>query len=193
MPKVKIFDYVVVLKNQHKEAIEKNGWLLSALAVLPYAVAVYTEPQKWILIVLLMVLGVLLISNIIDKKRNKKIRFAPLLVISGMGLLFFSSIGLVGLLYVFAGAVEKYFSKNKEIGFSQAEINITGLVPKKTNWSALNNVVIRDGLLTMDYKNNTVFQAYTDDGYNEDYDVEDDEFNTYCAEQLKKNTVETQG
>lgn len=186
MPKAKIFDYVVVLKNQHKEAIEKTGWLLSALAVLPYAVAVYTEPEKWMLIVLLMVLGVFLIGNIIDKKRNKKIRFAPLLVISGMGLLFFSSMGLVGLLYVLAGALEKYFSKNKEIGFSQGEINITGLVPKKTMWSALNNVVIKDGLLTMDHKNNTVFQAYTDDGYNEEYDVEDDEFNTYCAEQLKK-------
>jgi hypothetical protein len=186
MQKAKIFDYVVVLKNHHKEAIEKTGWLLSAFAVLPYAVAVYTEPKKWILIVLLFVLGGLLISSIIDKKRNKKIRFAPLLVISGMGLLFFSSIGLVGLFYLLAGAVEKYFSKNKEIGFSGTEINITGLVPQKTTWSALNNVVIRDGMLTMDYKNNTVFQAFTDEGYNEDYDVEDDEFNAYCAEQLRK-------
>lgn len=193
MPKAKIFDYVVVLKNNHKEAIEKTGWLLSALAVLPYAVAVYMDPQKWILIFLLVVLGFLLISNIIDKKKNQKIMFSPILVISGMGLLFFSSIGLVGLLYLLAGAVEKYFSKNKEIGFSGTEINITGLVPKKTTWSALNNVVIRDGLLTMDYKNNTVFQAYTDDGYNEDYGVEDDEFNVYCAKQLKKNAEETQG
>lgn len=186
MKKGRVYDYVVVLKNPHKKTIEKTGWLLSFLAVLPYAVAVYSAPEKWILYIFLLLFAFLLMSNIIDKSRNKKIRFSPLLVVSGLGLSLFSSIGFIGLLYVLAGVVENYVARNNEIGFSSTTILIRGLFSRKTTWSALNNVLIKDGLLTMDYKNNTLFQAYTDDQDNDEYDVEDSEFNTYCREQLKK-------
>jgi len=45
-------------------------------------------------------------------------------------------------------------------------------------------VVIKDDLLTMDFKNNTLLQAYTDDEEDEEYDVVDEEFNQYCKRQL---------
>lgn len=192
MTKKKVYDYVVVLKNPHKKTIEQTGWLLSALAILPYAVAVYSALEKSMLVVFLLLLLLLLISNIIDSQKKKKVRFSGLLLVSGIGLLFFSSIGLIGLLYVVAAAAEKYFSRNNEIGFSETSIHIRSLFSKKTSWSLLNNVLIKDGLLTMDYKNNTIFQAYTDDEDNDEYVVEDDEFNTYCKNQFHKtNTGES--
>jgi hypothetical protein len=60
------------------------------------------------------------------------------------------------------------------------------LYPKKINWNELNNVVIKDDLLTIDFKNNTLFQAYTDDADDDEYEVGDDEFNAYCGERLKQ-------
>jgi hypothetical protein len=48
--------------------------------------------------------------------------------------------------------------------------------------------MIKDDLLTMDFKNNSLFQAYTDDEENEEYEVEDEEFNEYCKRQLTVNS-----
>jgi hypothetical protein len=49
----------------------------------------------------------------------------------------------------------------------------------------LNNVIIKDDLLTMDFKNNKVFQRYTDDEEDDEYEVESDEFNEYCLGRLR--------
>jgi hypothetical protein len=62
---------------------------------------------------------------------------------------------------------------------------MSGLFPKQISWSDLNNVVIKDDLLTMDFKNNKVFQDYTDDEEDEEYEVESDEFNEYCRLRVK--------
>jgi hypothetical protein len=63
-----------------------------------------------------------------------------------------------------------------------------GIGTKTYQWTELNNVMIKDDLLTMDFKNNSLFQAYTDDEENEEYEVEDEEFNEYCKRQLTVNS-----
>jgi hypothetical protein len=47
-------------------------------------------------------------------------------------------------------------------------------------------VVLKGGMLTIDYKNNKLIQLETDDEEDDEYDVEDDEFNNYCNLQLGK-------
>lgn len=184
MSKNKVYDYVVVLKNQHKNTIEKTGWLLSIFSILPYAVTIYKNPEMWGVYVVLFVLLSLITSFIIDKRKKRPIKFMPFLLLAGAGLLLLSAHFIVGLFYIIAALSESWFSKKTEIGFSTKEIVIKGIVRLKTYWSDLNNVIIKDGLLTMDYKNNNVFQAYTDDEDDDDYEVEDDEFNAYCRKKL---------
>ncbi|MFZ9241091.1 MAG: hypothetical protein ACO22R_08105, partial [Chitinophagaceae bacterium] len=77
---------------------------------------------------------------------------------------------------------------NVEIGFSNQQIVRKGIRTKTYQWAELNNVMIKDDLLTMDFKNNSLFQAYTDDEENEEYEVEDEEFNEYCKSQLTVNS-----
>ncbi len=180
----KVFDYVVVLKNQHKKATERTGWLLCIFSALPYAATIYITPKNWGIYIVFFILLSLLIGIIIDRKKKKALRFMPFLLVAAAGLYLFSSIPYVGSLYLLAGLAESWLSKKKEIGFSSNEIAISGMIPKKILWSDLNNVLIKDGLLTMDYKNNRVFQAHTDDEEDEDYEVEDDEFNAYCRKNL---------
>ena len=84
-----------------------------------------------------------------------------------------------------AGISEKYLATNIEIGFSESEIVKKVLNSKKYKWSEFNNILIKDDLLTMDFKNNSVFQAYTDDEENDEYDVEGEEFNNYCKKRLE--------
>ena len=187
MSRGKVYDYVVVLKNNSKSIIEKTGWLLSIMSLLPISILIYQHPNGILKYILLFAVLSLLTSLYFDKKKKKKIQFLSLLICIGVGLIAISGNLLLGMLYILAGISEKFLSANIEIGFSANQIVKKGLISKSYRWDELNNVIIKDDLLTMDFKNNTLFQAYTDDEEDEEYDVEDEEFNNYCKERLKVN------
>ena len=52
--------------------------------------------------------------------------------------------------------------------------------PKNIRWTELNNVILKDGLLTIDFKNNKIIQQLID----ENNPVDETEFNQYCLERL---------
>jgi uncharacterized membrane protein YobD (UPF0266 family) len=186
MKKNTVHDYVVVLKNHNKKTIEITGWLLSVLAIIIFLVNIYESPTDWGIFSSLFILIGLVASNIVDKRKKKIISFTTILLCAGIGLNIFTATAYVGSLLILAGIIEKYISKNKEIGFSKAGIVMSGLFPQKYSWSDLNNVIIKDDLLTMDFKNNKVLQRYTDDEEDEEYEVESDEFNEYCLGRLRE-------
>ncbi|MEY2595211.1 MAG: hypothetical protein RI965_483 [Bacteroidota bacterium] len=186
MSRGKVYDYVVVLKNNNKSIIEKTGWMLSIMSILPMSILIFQHPDGILQYILLFAVLSLLTSLYIDKKKKKKLQFLSLLICIGVGLIAISGNILLGMLYVVAGISEKFLSANIEIGFSANQIVKKGLTSKAFRWNELNNVMIKDDLLTMDFKNNTLFQAYTDDEEDEEYEVEDEEFNNYCRRILDK-------
>jgi len=60
-------------------------------------------------------------------------------------------------------------------------------LPKKTfHWSKLSNVVLKDGLLTIDQKNNKLIQQLVDEQASS---AHEEEFNKFCRQQLQKPEV----
>ncbi len=58
--------------------------------------------------------------------------------------------------------------------------------PRKTIiWSKINNIILKDGLLTIDLKNNRIIQQYIEDFIPR---VNEKEFNEFCTQQLKTST-----
>ena len=49
-----------------------------------------------------------------------------------------------------------------------------------TPWSSLNNIILKDGVLTIDYKDNKVLQTEV----NEDFYINEAEFNEFCRKKL---------
>ena len=164
--------------------MEKTGWMLSFMSLLPISILIYHDPGSFMTYLLLFVVVALMISLYIDKRKHKRPQFLSLLLCIGVGLISVSGNFILGILYVIAGISERFLSSNVEIGFSDQQIVRKGITTKTYAWSELNNVMIKDDLLTMDFKNNTLLQAYTDDEDDEEYDVEDEEFNEYCKGRL---------
>lgn len=88
------------------------------------------------------------------------------------------------LVFVFAAlALLEHQAKHAlEIGFSSREIVFNSFFKKRFQWSGLNNVVLKDGLLTIDFKSNRLFQREIDEGEQE---ASEEEFNLWCREQLQ--------
>lgn len=184
----KVYDYVVVLKQKNRRSVELIGLMAFAvfLAILLYHLI--TKDQYRVIVGLITIAGLgLFASEVIDFKANKK----PELMLPFL----FSAIISVVLLkspwiatpYLILALIYRRAVRPQEIGFSPEIIVVDGLFQKRINWSELNNVLIKDGLLTIDYKNNKLFQQETDDLDDDDDDeVTEEEFNAFCRTALHK-------
>lgn len=87
----------------------------------------------------------------------------------------------MALLYAVAGLLEKRAKTPEQIAVTSDGIYVSGYPTKKTEWAVLQNVVLKDNLLTLDYANNKLFQMEVVS------EVDEAEFNAFCAERLKGN------
>ena len=69
------------------------------------------------------------------------------------------------------------------VEISEKKLVIPYFPERKAEWNEMNNVVLKDGLLTIDFKNNKLFQQLI---LNSDWDIDEKEFNEFCQQQLNK-------
>lgn len=69
------------------------------------------------------------------------------------------------------------------VKISEKKIEIPYFPEKKADWNEMSNVILKDGLLTIDFKNNKILQQMI---LNSDWDVNEKEFNEFCRQQLNK-------
>lgn len=180
-----VYDYIITLKRPNYNAVDQVSQLLYVFAILAFGYLFYLYQKAGIawLVVIIAILVTWLIT--LRKKKTKGIAYFRL------GLLF-AAIGWVvgpqqniwmGLLFAIAAIVEKQVKFPSEIGFSKDEIAYNTFPnKKKMYWNELNNVVLKDGLLTIDHKNNTLVQKETDEDVSP---LLESEFNNFCRRQLE--------
>lgn len=69
------------------------------------------------------------------------------------------------------------------VELTEKKISIPYVLQKKMKWDEIENVVFKDGLLTIDFKNNRLFQHPV---LNSDEDINEETFNAFCRQQLNK-------
>lgn len=129
--------------------------------------------------------GILLswIYTIIKKRRKGEAFFRLGLFLCALGWLLGPERNVwMAILYAVAGLVEKQIKFPAEIGFSNDEISFNTLPRKVLSWSEIKNVVIKDGLITIDQKNNKLTQKEIE-GY-VTADIEN-EFNEFCQKRIE--------
>ena len=114
MSKKKVQDYLVVLKNPNTVLIARTGWLMSLLAILILVFQLFLFSKSWGLYLSLFVVAALLISNIIDKKKNKPVRYGRLLIAAGIGLAAFGDAPYTNLLFILLGVAEQFLLQKKK-------------------------------------------------------------------------------
>jgi hypothetical protein len=183
-----VFDYVVILRNKGKKLIDIVNMLLCLIALLYviYNAVVYEIYPKFQFAGFLVLAALLaLIYFRAQKNKTPFFSYGILLYIIGTLFLFNKNMGifegLFGLTLIILATLEKKAKANLEIGFSTQFIMFDDLFKKKYAWGDFNNIVLKDNILTLDFKNNRLFQKETID---DDSDCDEDEFNEFCREQL---------
>lgn len=180
------YPYVVVLRNTHARSVRRIGALAGAVAVLVIALRAQEEGWRYYAVVLAVV-AALFLRNLVRTYRDRTVTHWPVLLIAGMSCLPTPPYAWAGLALLVMAALESRALKPQEIGFAEDHIEMTSGTKRRIDWSSLSNVLLKDGILTMDYRDNRLFQREVDDLDDEEYDGSEDEFNEFCRTQLSRH------
>lgn len=87
----------------------------------------------------------------------------------------------ISLLLVFFWVMDIIAHRKLVVVFSTKFVRLPVIIPKKINWRELSNVILKDGMLTVDFKNNRIFQyPVTESGW----EINEVEFNRFCQQQI---------
>jgi hypothetical protein len=180
-----IYQYVVTLKNKNSRYIDFIGFLLPGVSILFYVMEMVKSSQVHpAYIVGAISVGGLLGWNVYQSTFNKKtVKYRWALYISALVWMKMPYYEWLSLVFILLGFLEPQAKYAIEIGFGEKEVVINSLPKKRYSWSDFENVVLKDGLLTMDFANNRILQRETLD--DEEDDTEEDEFNLFCFNQLR--------
>jgi hypothetical protein len=123
--------------------------------------------------------------NLFSKRKDHRarVRYRYLLILAAIGWMSATSLPWIGLLFFAVAFLEYQTKRPLEIGFDPDRIVINSLIRQRYDWKVFNNVVLKDGLLTLDFKNNRLMQKEIADDDDDD-DADEEEFNAWCRDQL---------
>lgn len=179
------YDYVVTLKKSSDRQIDIISIFLCFVSVLAFVFEQFRDSKfnyAGSLFAMIIAGGVLF--NLFFVKTERTVRYKNLLFLAGVYWIMMPYLSWVSILFFFLAFLEYQAKHPLEVGFTKDEIVINTLIKRKFSWSSFNQIMLKEGLLTLDFKNNKVFQKETLD--DEEPDADEEEFNDYCRKQLLK-------
>lgn len=179
--------FELVLSNDKIKTYEKISWFVVAFNFCAFIYMGYilagSEKARWPITGASLIL-IFIIFYLIRKrlKKARQFRFSfPL---------FFALFTWLQLKnYWFAAAIllliifEELAKKELIVKFSLEKILYPSFPKRTIKWQELNNVILKDGILTIDFKNNKLIQIHII--HNDiDHDLEEEMFNNFFKEQL---------
>ncbi len=180
--------YNFILKDNNQKAYSLFTWFLFFLHIAAAIFALNTDNNKVRLSVgILLVFYVLLSSAYYFYRRHPRALETFSLV---MALLYanfwFQQAGIIAALAfaVIFIAVTVVKGKRTSVLVSAEGVDLTRVFKTVTfSWEAMDNVMLKDNLITIDLKNNTIIQAEIVENNRM---IDEDEFNQFCQSQMSR-------
>jgi hypothetical protein len=139
--------------------------------------------QKWTILVSIVFMLLFWGYNRFNKQNTHQPYYRTSLFIAAIALYYLAGYPVwLAALYVAAGIAEGLAKFPEEIGFNNDQVVFNTLPKKVYNWNEFSNILIKDGVITIDFKNNRLFQKDLQEPV---YASLEKEFNAYAQEQLR--------
>lgn len=181
--------YSIVITNERYKTTKmvKLFFLLINVFAITYVSLVTDQPKRiiWAVLTLFVIIGLLI------PKKNKLHKYfsqssAAAYIWLAIGWMSLENYWMLLAVIVFA-IINSMLKERHEIKFFDNLITINTFPLKEIKWFELNNVMLKDGLLTIDFKNDKLIQSEI---FYQESDVEDEtDFNNFCQQQLKTHSL----
>jgi len=187
---MKVFDYIIVLKRPSYQLIDWVSRFMLLLSIIALVTDVVMGIQRGIstsslllfVVFLAAVVGWWIFCFLQQKKGITPFyRFGLMMAAWAWFITPGASAKLMALIYIIACAIEKPVKLQPEIAFDKEEILFNSFPKKRFTWNEVSNIILKDGLLTIDLHNNQLIQRQVDATVNPETEAE---FNEFCNSQL---------
>lgn len=172
--------YTFVIKN-NKTDIELA---LTRAMLAVAAVAAYVYPNESYYFLSYILSALLLLASLSAKLIGNKIKSGKYVMLLLAALILFFTSGQIyfSLILIFYGGVLKFLIKDTIITVTAQGISIKNIFGTSNQpWTVFSNVIIKDGLLSFDLKNNKVrYIAVAEE-------IDEEAFNSFCFRQLHQD------
>jgi hypothetical protein len=181
--------FTLILKDNTQKAFNSFSWFLLFLHLVAAAAISINSPDKeqHVIAIGAIVLFTIIAGLLVLSKARLKLYHLLLftwMIIFWLLLSAWLPAIVVALIILFAYRVLKIKSS---VLFTSENIIITRSLFKKVyNWPEVENIVLKDHLLSIDLRNNQLFQTEI---AAENYNIDEAAFNQFCNDQLKTLTL----
>jgi len=178
--------FQLLLKNEKLKQYRLFALLIITLNVAFFVVLAITRPEiRFRSIALTVLIIILFIIEYFFKKKKKefsaKAASTLLIIVTYLGFyMWWPAIIMTILAAQYVLSVRRLV-----VHVNPSFIIYPSFTKKVIEWNELNNIILKDGLLTIDFKNNKIIQQLVEDPTNS---VNEKEFNEFCSQQLSKAT-----
>jgi hypothetical protein len=176
------YDYVVTLKRDNARKTDLVSVLLLIFSILNFCYVQIKTGISGFLSISIVILFIGLMVNVYLSINGQVMRFRNWLFAAGIFWLGMPYLQWMFLPFIFFALLEVQAKYPLEFGFSPEGVVINSLFKKKFPWTSFQSIVLKDGLLTLDFKNNQLIQKEVLD--DDEPDAPEDEFNDYCRSKL---------
>jgi hypothetical protein len=176
------YDYVVTLKRENAHKTDLVSLLLLIFSLLAFSFVQIRNGLNLFLCLGIAVVLSGLLMNLRSARKKKDMRFRYWLFATGICWIGMPYLQWLILPFFVMAMMEAQAKYPLEIGFYSEGVVLNSLFNKKFPWSSMRSVILKDGLLTLDFINNKLIQKEVLD--DDDPDAREDEFNDYCRSKL---------
>jgi hypothetical protein len=177
--------YELLLKNEKLRTYNLIGWLLFSLQIVALLALAFIFENKNVrgparsgLILIALVATILyLLRNTRYSSSLPVLLFACLII--WLSTRIYPATGISGFIFL----LHNLATTKKIVRVNEDQISYPGFLPNFIPWKNISSCLIKDDLLTIDLKNNKLFQHLIE----EKTEIDEKEFNEFCSERINRS------
>ena len=180
---MRVFDYIIVCKSPDFKNIDRISqfMLLLSLVCFSYSIFLGLFPKPALIIAIMTSFTSWWIFCFFQAKRGTIPYYRLGLLLASWGWFLLPNGLIIAGIFLIAALFERQVKFPYEIAFDPAGIVVNTFPKKHYPWHSIENALIKDDFITIDFKNNTLIQKQI----NEPVSISMcNEFNSFCEQQL---------
>jgi hypothetical protein len=180
---MRIFDYIIVCKTPDFKKVDQVSQFMYLLSILGFAFGIYKGLYAKPALIIAIITSIIcwFIFCLYQKKQGGVPYYRLGLLFASWGWFLMPKALIISGIYLIGALFERQVKFPYEIAFDPAGIVINTFPKKQFPWSMIQNTLIKDDIITIDFKNNRLIQKDINEPVTEAITIE---FNTFCGEQI---------
>lgn len=183
---MRLFDYIIVCKSPDFKNVDRISQFMLFLSIIAmvYTLFLGSYHQPALLIAIMTAVASWWVFCFYQQQKGGIPYYRLGLLFASWGWFLLPNALIIAGIYLIAALFERQVKFPYELAFDPAGIVVNTFPKKNFPWSAVENVVIKEDYITIDFKNNQLIQKQINEPVAENIK---NEFNTFCKEQIVKN------